>query len=356
MTEQLFPATTIHPHRWTARRLLAIPMVAYAIIVLGYLALRLLGALGLPVTDADVGLLATLTAMGSSVMPGLLFPALPLALLAALLRLPRAALALLPVGLAFGVIYGPWFAPRPVPPSIPTDALIVYTHNLHAMVDDLDDAEAGIRASRADVVALQELTEPAAATLGAALGDIYPYQELHTVDSSTRGGGILSRWPLREAEVWASSALQMRAVIERPGGDFAFYGLHPPPPHWFLRAFDDSARRAALDSAFERVAQETLPVVLAGDFNLTDQTSDYQRVLAHGLTDSFRAAGWGLGLTFGDFRRTFAPLVLLPPFIRIDYVFAGAGFVPLEASVGPSALGSDHYPLRAVLAWTGAAP
>ncbi len=356
MPEPQIPSPTILARRWTANRLLVIPILAYAVIVLGYLALRLLGALGLPVTDADGGLLGTLAAMGNAVMPGLLFPSLPLVLLAAALRLPRTAFALLPVGLAFAVIYGPLFIPRPAPAAPAGEPLIVYTHNLHAMTGGLDEVTAGIRASGADLISLQELTEPAAAALGAALAELYPYQELHTVELSTHGGGILSRWPLRETEVWASTALQMRAVVEWPEGDFVFYSLHPPPPHWFLRAFDDSARQAALDSVFERLAQETRPVVLAGDFNLTDQTSEYQQLLAQGLTDSFRAVGVGLGLTFGDFRSTFAPLILLPPFIRIDYVFASAQFVPLEASVGPGTLGSDHYPVRAVLAWSSAAP
>ena len=129
----------------------------------------------------------------------------------------------------------------------------------------------------------------------------------------------------------------------------ALYNLHPPPPHWFLRAFDASDRQRALNVSLRRAAAETLPVVLAGDFNLTDQTRDYQTIVGAGFQDAFRAAGWGLGLTFADFSYLSPLFSLAPPFIRIDYVFADETFTPVEARVGASA-GSDHYALRAVLA------
>lgn len=325
----------------SARRIFAGVAIAYALMVIGYLALRL------PFSDDSGGLVAALLGIGSSLMPALLFPALPLAIGAALLRLPRVALLLAPAGLAFALLYGGMLLPRPAATGEPV--LVVYSHNLHVMVDGLGAAADSIRASGADVIALQELTEPAAAFLGAELQDIYPYQQLNPVGLTTAGTGILSRWPLMDAEIWQSAMLQMRVTVNSPHGPFAFYSAHPPPPHWFLRAFDTSGRAAALASILDRAAHETLPVVLAGDFNLTDQTSDYQRILAAGFTDSFRERGWGLGLTFADFGAYFAPLAIVPPFIRIDYVFFSRDFAAIEANVGGSAAGSDHYPVRAAL-------
>lgn len=342
MTE---PAPT-RQRRITARKLYAGAALIYAAVTLTYLVLRLLGALGLPVTDTDGGLFGSLAGIGSSLMPSLLIPALPLALIAALWRLPKVALALTPAILAFLLLYGPMLLPQParaVPESPP---LAVYTHNLHVMTDELEAVAADIRASGADVVALQELTEPAAADLSAALSDLYPYQALHPLGLTTGGGGILSRWPLSETETWMTSMLQMRTTVDWPGGAFAFYNLHPPPPHWFLRPFDATDRTAALDEALRRANAEALPVILAGDFNLTDQTSDYQTISGAGFQDAFREAGWGLGLTFADFSSLFRPLALAPPFIRIDYVFASPEFAPLAASVGAAA-GSDHYAVRA---------
>jgi vancomycin resistance protein VanJ len=336
------------PRRFTTlRRLLAILIFAYGLVIVGYLALRALDALGLPLSDDSGGVFGALVGMGNSLMPGLLFPSLPLVLLAALLRRPWLALLLAPAGLAFVLLYGDLLLPPSAPAAEP--ALTVYTHNLHAMTSGLEGVAEAIRASGADVVALQELTEPAADYFAAALGADYPHQALEPRGLTTSGTGILSRWPLDEAEIWMSTMLQMRVTVTAPDGPFAFYSAHPPPPHWFLQAFNTSARTAALDSILERAAQESLPVVLAGDFNLTDQTAAYQRILNAGFRDSFRESGWGLGLTFADLSVYFAPLGLLPPFIRIDYVYHSGDFTAVSARVGPSA-GSDHYPVQAALA------
>jgi len=333
--------------RITARRLFAAAACVYAAVILVYLLLRALGALGLPVTDSDGGLFGSLVGIGSSLMPALLVPALPLFLVAALWRLPKTALALVPGVIAFALLYGPMLLPKqPAQATAGSTPLVIYTHNLHALTDGLAGIEAEIRASGADVVALQELTEPAADFLAAALSDLYPVQALHPVGETTHGAGILSRWPLRDIETWVTSMVQMRATVDGPGGAFAFYNLHPPPPRWFLQPFDATDRATAVNEALRRASAETLPVILAGDFNLTDQTGDYQTINNAGFQDAFRAAGWGLGLTFADFGGLFKPLSLAPPFIRIDYVFGGPGFTPLSASVGAAA-GSDHYAVRA---------
>ncbi len=332
------------------RRVFAAVTIIYALAMLGYLALRVLAALGLPVSDADGGLFGMIAGIGNSLMPALLFPSLLLVIIALLLRMPRIALLLAPLGLAFVILYGGLLLPSSARADSTEPALVVYTHNLHAMTDGLQAAADAIRASGADVVAVQELTEPAAEYFRATLGDVYPYQQMNPVGLSTGGTGILSRWPLEDAETWFSSMAQMRVTVNSPNGPFAFYSAHPPPPSWFLQAFDSSSRAAALTTILERAAQETLPVVLAGDFNLTDQTSDYQRIIGAGFRDAFREAGWGLGLTFADFSVYYPLLAVAPPFIRIDYVFASDDFTVVDASARASAAGSDHYPVRAVLA------
>ena len=342
--------TTIVPSatrgRFTLRKIFGAATFVYAAVVLIYLLLRVLGALGLPVLDTDGGLFGSLVGVGSSLMPALLIPALPLMLLAAVWRLPKIALALAPAVAAFALLYGPMLLPKPAQAAPETPSLTVYTHNLHVMTDELAGIEAEIRASGADVVALQELTEPAAEFLAAALHDLYPYTALNPVGVTTHGAGILSKWPLRETETWITSMAQMRTTVDWPGGTFAFYNLHPPPPRWFLQPFDATDRAVALNEALRRASEETLPVMLAGDFNLTDQTADYQQITGAGYQDAYREAGWGLGLTFADFGGLFKLLSLAPPFIRIDYVFGGPEFTPLAASVGAAA-GSDHYAVRA---------
>jgi vancomycin resistance protein VanJ len=338
---------------WTrqARRAVSWLALAYAVVVGVYLALRALMALGGPLDDAGGTVMSMWLGIGSSLMPALLVPALPLAILAGLLRLPKTALALSPLGIAFLLLYGGMLIPRAVPAAAATDGsrLVVYTHNLHVLNDNLQPAADDIRASGADVVAVQELTQTAADYLAADLADLYPYQALYPVGETTSGSGILSKWPLSSVMTWTTVMLELRATVAWPGGDIAFYNLHPPPPRWFLRAFDASDRRRALEESLRRAAAEPLPVVLAGDLNLTDQTQDYQTILGAGFQDSFREAGWGLGLTFADFSYLSPLLAVAPRFIRIDYVFADETFTPVDAQVGAAA-GSDHYAVRAVLA------
>ncbi|MBL8146267.1 MAG: endonuclease/exonuclease/phosphatase family protein, partial [Anaerolineae bacterium] len=264
--------------RITLRKIFAAAACAYAAVTLIYLLLRVLGALGLPVLDSDSGPFASLVGVGSSLMPALLIPALPLLILAVVWRLPKVVLALAPAVIAFVLLYGPMLLPKPPPAAAETPPLIVYTHNLHVLTEGLADVETEIRASGADVVALQELTEPAAEYLAAALRDVYPYSALNPVGETTHGAGILSKWPLRDTETWITSMVQMRTTVDWPGGTFAFYNLHPPPPRWFLQPFDATDRAAAVNEALRRAGEETLPVILAGDFNLTDQTSDYQAI------------------------------------------------------------------------------
>ena len=45
-----------------------------------------------------------------------------------------------------------------------------------------------------------------------------------------------------------------------------------------------------------------LPILIAGDFNMTDQTDDYRRLTAK-FSDTFREVGWGMGFTFPDAAR-----------------------------------------------------
>ena len=71
-----------------------------------------------------------------------------------------------------------------------------------------------------------------------------------------------------------------------------------------------------------------------------------QPTVFQGLIDSFREAGFGLGLTY--------PLRFgsseLPPFLRIDYVWHTRELRAVDAHVMPDT-GSDHLPVWVELNW-----
>jgi endonuclease/exonuclease/phosphatase family metal-dependent hydrolase len=87
---------------------------------------------------------------------------------------------------------------------------------------------------------------------------------------------------------------------------------------------------------------ETLPLITAGDFNLSDQDSSY-RDLAARWHDAFRAGGFGLGTTYPVARALDLPSVF-PPLVRLDYVWHSDDMLAVSASNG-AYVGSDHLPL-----------
>lgn len=103
-------------------------------------------------------------------------------------------------------------------------------------------------------------------------------------------------------------------------------------------------RAAEVDRLAERIAAETLPVVVAGDFNSTADNWSYWRLRTAGgvdRTDAYREAG---GRAWGRTYHAARPLV------RIDYVLADPALAVTAASVGDVAF-SDHRPVSVRLRW-----
>ena len=81
-----------------------------------------------------------------------------------------------------------------------------------------------------------------------------------------------------------------------------------------------------------RVAAETDPVIVAGDFNLPARGQAYHR-FAQDLTDTFEARGRGYGFTFPG--RTRNPFSLFGPWLRLDLVFVSRDWRVLSSLVEP---------------------
>ena len=84
------------------------------------------------------------------------------------------------------------------------------------------------------------------------------------------------------------------------------------------------------------------PLLVAGDFNMPEESAIYRRHWS-GLNNAFSCAGYG----FGTSKET------RWHGIRIDHVLLGPGWSCLHTQVGPH-LGGDHRPMVADLAWSGA--
>jgi endonuclease/exonuclease/phosphatase (EEP) superfamily protein YafD len=224
--------------------------------------------------------------------------------------------------------------------------ITLLTFNIEVEAAQLQPLTDIILEANADVVALQEVSHQAAAHFETALAEVYPYMALYPHDNPYAGQALLSRFPIESSEYWRNEELDaklghMRATLDIEGTQVGVYNVHPVPPfsNWGFNAVPHDAE---MDSVLARVRQETDPVIVLGDFNMTDQFDDYRQLTDLGFVDTFRHAGWGFGFTFPAEGR-------LPAFLRLDYVFHDATFTGVEARVWPEAGPSDHHPVFARL-------
>lgn len=285
-----------------------------------------------------------LVAMLNNFMPLLLLPAIPLILVCFVLGRPRFSLALAPAALMLLASYGSLMLPGHAHAAAAGQPLTLLTYNLHGTWQPHGPTPMVelIKQANADVVTLQELS-PNVAT---AMESLYPYHALHTnKDSLVVGQGVLSRYPIVEDEYWVMGLGMQRVVLDVNGTHVTLYNIHLRNP--FTSGItgarvDVSLREWALDDLLRRTANEKGPLILAGDYNMTDQTNSYKRVNAL-YRDTFREVGSWLGLTYPADRG------VVPPLARIDYVFHDDSVQSITAHVWASSGGSDHRPVWAQL-------
>lgn len=194
--------------------------------------------------------------------------------------------------------------------------------------------------SGADVVAVQELSPRwQRAFARSEFVRVYPHR-VEDVRSDAFGSGIYAREPLVESDVLQTPVMPVaRATVLVGGRAVRIYSVHPPPPaHPVL--VDRWSRGLA---AIERAARaEKLPVVLAGDFNTTQHSAWYARLLRAGFANGHDACGRPFATTWPN-----GMLRMLP--IRIDHVFVSNELRCISVREGIGA-GSDHRPVIVDLA------
>lgn len=219
--------------------------------------------------------------------------------------------------------------PLPPEPAAQDGGVSVLTANAWFRNPAPEQLAAVIRASEADVVALQEVTDRMTPLLD-SLRDLYPHQasgKVHGVGATM----LLSRYPLDlRPPVGEDLSSFVHARVSLPTGPVEVFAVHLVVP-FAPEHMGDSARLAA------RVASMTAdaPVIVAGDFNATPWMVGLGRIrdagrLAHaeGLRPTFpEALGW----------------LALP----IDHVLV-RGFAP-AGSRRIGGTGSDHAAILARL-------
>jgi vancomycin resistance protein VanJ len=288
----------------------------------------------------------------------------PLLVLAPLVLVSRSRAAKLMIGVpcvAFALLYGELFFPSLGAGSSQQErTLKVLTYNVTMGEPGVDEILSIIESENPDVVALQEVSlevEQAVARLAVD----YPYQALHPVPGGSVGSGVLSRLPILEDEAFAlvqGTHLFQHAVLDMGGSRVHFLNIHLLPPwlpgrwwggHRFYvpAGYDTTVQGQELQQVLAMVDGLEGPIVVAGDFNMTDQSAGY-RALTQRLGDAYREVGWGLGFTFPD--QEARHFLTRYPLLRIDYVFHSRDMTAHRAYVGETG-GPNHRYLVAVLSF-----
>lgn len=253
------------------------------------------------------------------------------------------------------------------PRALNTTQFKVMSWNMLFVNPYVEAALSFLATAPADVIAIQELTADHVARIknDATLARLYPYQLLWSYGIGA-GMGLLSKYPIVEhgdlrlpPAIWA-------CLEVAEGQRFVILSAHPTfyPTRmaeekrekqrtlWQkinrlldlrLLTYDPDHRDDGIEQVrklIDGLVQRDEPLLVVGDFNVTEREPAYG-VLTAGLHDAFRAAGVGIGLTWGPEWMARLPLAVL----RIDYMVHSAGIRPLRMSVDHTPRGSDHSPI-----------
>lgn len=290
-----------------------------------------------------------LTRLVANLMPGILFP-VGVGLVIGLLLRRRFTLTLQIVPLmAVVLLYSPYFIPRNV--EVPDgQPLRVMTYNMLFVNEDVDGMVELITEQNADVIAMQEVTGEFREQLETELSDTYPYWAYVQNGNNFYGNIVFSKYEITDELAQfeqSGSLLYLATDVDVAGQIVRVYNIHTAPPR-FGNGFDTSSRTEGITTYLTDVRSESpqMPLIIMGDFNMSDQTQDYRR-LNRAYTDVYRATSIGFGTTFEYFGSL--GFSWIPSYVRLDYVFLRDGvgspqLVPIASEV-IRAGNSDHLPI-----------
>jgi len=164
----------------------------------------------------------------------------------------------------------------------------------------------------------------------------YPYH-YEVPDEHYVGLALYSRLPLEDARVLPlageTSSPAIAATLKAPGGDVELVLAHPMSP---VGAEYIQRRNAQIEAIARHAGAAQVPLVLAGDLNLT-MWNDAYRPLAEEAGLHNARAGHGIGATWP---------AIGPLGVPIDHILASPGVRLRNFRVLPG-IGSDHLPVTA---------
>ncbi|MFF9058970.1 endonuclease/exonuclease/phosphatase family protein [Streptomyces sp. NPDC014882] len=145
-----------------------------------------------------------------------------------------------------------------------------------------------VRREEPDVVFVAECEYGCQATVRRELGTAYPYRR--AVEGGTSVGSVvLSRFPLTPAPAVPGRMGMPGAVADVDGRPVRLQLAHPEPP--LPRQVAVWKRELGRLRDFADAHRDDGPLILAGDFNATQDHAAFRRIIDTGLRDAARLAG-----------------------------------------------------------------
>ncbi len=176
-----------------------------------------------------------------------------------------------------------------------------------------------------DLIAVQELVPETVQLLRQRLSTRYASIFLDLRIATT---GLLTRYSITKIEPFQPAGkgrLALSTSVNVNKQLINVLAVHPLPPDlsWYEdysipTGMIDKDQEEEIADIVER-GKKSNPVIIIGDFNMTDQSHSYVR-LSDAFKDAYREAAWGFGFTFPNHLRV-QNIVLPVPFLRLDYVF-----------------------------------
>jgi endonuclease/exonuclease/phosphatase (EEP) superfamily protein YafD len=207
-------------------------------------------------------------------------------------------------------------------PSAPGITLI--STNVLGNNPSSEQAAAAMTARMADVIVAVEVGPAFARSMDAAADD-YPYS------STTSAQSVWSRWPVSLLPTPGPLRAERiaRFAIDADGVRFVVYAVHLLNP---LHQTSFHEQLETVERLLASIEEETDPVILAGDLNLSDRSAGY-RLLEGSLLDAMRTGWWAAS--------TYRYGVWRPLSLRIDHLFVPSEWCAADARTF-GLPGSDH--------------
>jgi endonuclease/exonuclease/phosphatase (EEP) superfamily protein YafD len=282
-------------------------------------------------------------------MPWLLALLVPAMLLAGLAKRKWLLITLAIPTLALCFTFAPLFWPNHNPSPLDDKfSFKMMSHNLFHQQNAGAILEV-MRQEQPDILLLQEVHPDLVSMPLHELAGLYPELYVDVVNQPEQGfiQAILCRYPLTRASAEFDRGRVQKVRVETPAGPMAIWNVHPIPPFRDLpQGHDEQVAALVAD-----IAQTDGPLIVAGDFNATDQSATYRAINRY-LNNAHQQAGWGFGFTFPAPPYTkglpFYPGLLY----RIDHIFYSDHFAAYDARTLTKSAGSDHLPIVAELGVT----